>query len=118
MKQELKRFDVVLVDFGQDVIGSEQGGQRPALIIQNDLGNTYSPTTIVLPITSVLKNLHQPTHTLIKNGFEKGLEKDSMILGEAIRQVSEKRILKYLGKITDKNEQEEIKRVYFANFGA
>ena len=62
----LKRFDVVLVDFGHDVIGSEQGGVRPALVIQNDIGNLHSDTTIVMPFTSKKKNLYQPTHTLLK----------------------------------------------------
>ena len=62
----LKRFDVVLVDFGSDVIGSEQGGIRPALVIQNNIGNLHSDTTIVMPCTSKKKNLFQPTHTLLK----------------------------------------------------
>jgi mRNA interferase MazF len=117
MKQELRRFDIILVDFGNDVIGSEQGGKRPAIIIQNDCGNIHSPTTIVMPCTSKIKNPNQPTHTLIKQDKNKGLIEDSMVLGEAMRQVSEKRIIKLLGKIDNSVEQEEIKRVYFANFG-
>lgn len=117
MKQDLKRFDVVLVDFGREIIGSEQGGIRPAVIIQNDPGNVHSSTTIVFPFTSKLKRLRQPTHALILKGEEKGLNEDSMILGEAVRQVDEKRIQEYLGTITDINERKEIKRVYDANFG-
>jgi len=117
MKSELKKYDVVLIDFGSKTIGSEQGGKRPAVIIQNDLGNIHSPSTIVFPITSVIKKPHQPTHTLIKRGAEKGLSVDSMVLGEAMRQVSEERIVKYLGKITSDEEKKEIKRVYLANFG-
>ncbi len=117
MTRELKRFDIVLVDFGDNVIDSEQGGIRPAIIIQNDIGNLHSSTTIVMPLSTKIKNLRQPTHTLIKKGVEKGLKEDSIVLGECIRQVSEKRIKKYLGKISDPAEKKEIKRVYDANFG-
>lgn len=117
MTKDLKRFDVVLADLGKDVIGSEQGGKRPVVIIQNDKGNFYGSTTIVIPFTSQLKRINQPTHSLIKKGKDKGLSEDSMLLGEAMRQISEKRIVSYLGTITDLNERKEIKRVYDANFG-
>lgn len=118
MTQNLKRYDVILVNFGNDVIGSEQGGIRPAIIIQNDTGNFYSSTTIVMPVTTnVKRNPNQSTHTLLKKGKDKGLAEDSMVLGECIRQISEKRIKCVLGKITDVQEKKEIKRVYNANFG-
>jgi mRNA interferase MazF len=117
MTQDLKRYDIVLVDFGREAIGSEQGGIRPALIIQNDIGNFYSSTTIVMPLTTQIKSLNQPTHTLIEKGNDKGLADDSMVLGECMRQISEKRIIKYLGCISDEKEKREIKRVYDANFG-
>lgn len=117
MTQELKRYDVVLVNFGSNSIDSEQSGTRPAIIIQNDTGNYFSSTTIVMPLTSKYKNVNQPTHTLIKKGKDKGLINDSVVLGECLRQISEKRIKQYLGKITDKDEQKEIRRVYEANFG-
>ena len=116
MTQELKRYDVVLVDFG-DNMDSEQSGIRPAIIIQNDIGNLYSTTTLVAPLTSQHKSLNQPTHTLIKKGVEKGLTKDSIVLAECLRQVSKKRIKKYLGKISDNTEQKEIRRAYESNFG-
>lgn len=112
-----RKYDVILVNLGDDIIGSEQGGIRPAVIIQNDTGNKHSRTTIVLPLTSHIKNLHQPTHTLIEKTSENGLEENSMLLGECIRQISEKRIEKYIGKISDINQRAEIKRVYQANFG-
>lgn len=118
MTQNLKRYDVVLVDFGNNVIDSEQGGIRPAIIIQNNTGNYYSPTTIVMPLsTKTNKNPNQPTHTLITKGRDKGLVRDSMVLGEAMRQISERRIIKLLGSISNKTEQKEIRRVYDANFG-
>lgn len=116
MTQELKRYDVVLVDFGNNM-DSEQSGIRPAIIIQNDIGNLYSTTTLVAPLTSQHKSLNQPTHTLIKKGVEKGLTKDSIVLAECLRQVSKKRIKKYLGKISDNTEQKEIRRAYESNFG-
>lgn len=117
MKNGLKKYDVVLVDFGNNAIGSEQGGKRPAIIIQNDIGNNFSPTTIVIPFSSKLKNPRQPTHSLFKKDKGKGLEKDSILLGECMRQISERRIIKYLGSISDKSDISEVKRVYFANFG-
>lgn len=117
MIQKLKRYDVILVNFGYDVVGSEQGKVRPAVIIQNDTGNYFSNTTIVAPLTSKLKHLNQPTHTLIKKGKEKGLEKDSMLMVECMRQVSENRIVKRLGKISNKEEQKKIREVYMASFG-
>lgn len=117
MTRELKRFDIVLVDFGDNVIDSEQGGIRPAIVIQNDVGNLYSTTTIVMPFSTKIKNIKQPTHTLILRGTEKGLKENSIVLGECLRQISKRRIKKYLGKISDPLEKKEIKRVYDANFG-
>lgn len=117
MKKCLKRFDVILVDFGNNVIDSEQGGIRPAIIIQNDTGNLHSSTTIVMPVSSKMKNINQPTHTLLKKDGQKGLVCDSIVLGECLRQISEKRIIKYIGRISDDVEKVEIKRIYDANFG-
>ena len=90
----MKRFEIWSVDFGKDVIGSEQGGVRPAVIIQNDTGNVHSDTTIVLPLTTKIKKIYQPTHTLIRKDVNNGLEDNSMVLGECIRQVSMKRVKK------------------------
>ena len=117
MKNDFKRFDIVLVDFGENIIGSEQGGKRPAIIIQNNTGNLFSSTTIVIPITSHIKNPYQSTHTLLRKGGSRGLKCDSMVLGECVKQISEERILKYIGCISSIEEKKEIKRVYDANFG-
>ena len=117
MLNELRRYDVVLVNFGDNVMDSEQAGTRPAVVIQNDIGNVHSPTTIVMPLTTQQKNLRQPTHTLIRKGRDKGLKYDSIVLGECLRQISKNRIEQYLGRITDQKEQNEIRRVYNANFG-
>jgi len=82
------------------VIGSEQGGTRPVLIIQNDIGNQYSPTTIVAAITSQIQKAKLPTHVEIdeKKG---GLEKDSVILLEQIRTIDKSRLKKKLALLDD-----------------
>lgn len=117
MKENYKRFDVVLVDFGQVEFKGEQGGKRPAIILQNDVGNYFGVTTLVAPLTSKLKHIKQPTHLLFKRDEEKGLKVDSMVLGECLRQVSEQRIIKKIGHISSVEDKRNIKRVYDANFG-
>lgn len=117
MTNVFKTFDIVLVDFGKEVIGVEQGGIRPAVIIQNNIGNVHCLSTIVIPLTKQIKHLYQPTHTLISKGNGTGLKFDSMALGECVRQISEKRILEYLGRISKIEDKNEIKRIYDANFG-
>ena len=117
MKADYNQFDVVLVDFGNEQSGSSvQCGIRPAIIIQNNLGNHYGTTTIVMPVTSQIKKVNQPTHTLIKAGEENGLTVDSMVLAEAIKQISELRIKKYMGHITDEEDRKNIFNAYMANF--
>ena len=73
------------------VTGSEQGGTRPVLIIQNDAGNAYSPTTIVLPITSQLHKTRLPTHVTLTRQ-ESGLARDSVILAEQMRTIDKRRL--------------------------
>ena len=68
---KVKRYDILLVDFGNNAINSEQTGIRPTVVIQNNIGNYYIHTTIVIPLTSQHKNLGQSTHTLIRQGAEK-----------------------------------------------
>lgn len=114
---DFKRYDIVQADLS-GTVGSEQGGIRPVLIIQNDIGNLHSPTTIVMPFsTKIFKNSNQPTHTLIRKSADTGLKKDSILLGEQMRVISSQRIKKKLGSVTDENEKNEIRRVYNANFG-
>ena len=115
MDKELKRFDIILVNFGNEYIGSEQGGIRPAIVVQNDIGNYYSPTTLVMPLTTKIKNTSQPTHTILKK--QNGLFEDSMVIGEGIRQISKERIIKFLGTLSDEKEINNIRKVYYANFG-
>ena len=111
----VRQFDIVMVDFGDNPIGHEQGGKKPAIVIQNDIGNHHAATTLVMPFSTKLKNPNQPTHTLIKRGRGTGLVKDSIVLAECLKQISELRIIKYLGKLTDIEDKREIRRVYEAN---
>lgn len=86
--------------------GSVQAGIRPVIIVQNDIGNYYSPTTIVCSITSTHKKRVLPTHLPIpKNG---GLKKQSMILGEQIFTINKKDLLQYVGTIRDKHILKEL----------
>lgn len=114
---EIKRYDIVQADLSGSV-GSEQGGIRPVLAIQNDIGNLYSPTTIVMPFsTKIQKNPKQPTHTIIKKSLATGLKADSIVLGEQMRVISNQRIIKKIGSVLDEKERKEICRVYHAIFG-
>lgn len=111
----IKAFDVILVNFGKVEFDGEQAGIRPAIVIQNELGNSHSCTTIVIPTTTKMKNANQATHTLFKKGTG-GLCQDSMLLGECVRQISDKRILKKIGNIDNLSDKLELKRIYLANF--
>lgn len=81
------------------VIGSEQGGIRPVLIIQNDLGNQYGTTVIVAALTTQSKKPTMPTHVTIPKG-EGGLWRDSMLLAEQVRTIEKSRLLRLLGTVS------------------
>lgn len=82
------------------VIGSEQGGIRPVLILQNDIGNKYSPTTIVAAITSRIKKAKLPTHVELSSA-QYNLEKDSVILLEQIRTIDKRRLKEKITRLDD-----------------
>jgi mRNA interferase MazF len=86
----VKRGEVYYAELSP-VVGSEQGGIRPVLVVQNDIGNQYSPTTIIVAITSQISKGKLPTHVDIK-ADRSGLEKDSVILAEQIRTIDKKRL--------------------------
>lgn len=86
----VKRGDIYYADLSP-VIGSEQGGIRPVLIIQNDVGNKYSPTVIAAAITSQINKAKMPTHIEL-SATKYGLYKDSVILLEQIRTIDKKRL--------------------------
>lgn len=90
MSMQIKRGDIYFAQLNP-VIGSEQGGTRPVLIIQNDIGNQYSPTTIVAAITSQIFKAKLPTHVEVSAG-QSGLERDSVILLEQIRTIDKSRL--------------------------
>jgi mRNA interferase MazF len=82
------------------VVGSEQGDTRPVLVVQNDIGNKYSPTIVVAPITSNHKKSHLPTH--VKIPLSTGLDVDSLALVEQIRTIDRSRLDGYIGRIDTK----------------
>ena len=96
----VKRGEIYYADLSP-VVGSEQGGIRPVLIVQNDVGNKYSPTVIVAAITSQLNKTKMPTHIDI-DAKEYGLSKDSVILLEQIRTLDKRRLKEKIGTADDK----------------
>jgi mRNA interferase MazF len=94
---EIKRGDIYYADLSP-VVGSEQGGMRPVLIVQNDVGNKHSPTVIAAAITSQINKARLPTHIeLSANSY--GLTKDSVILLEQIRTIDKRRLREKMGNI-------------------
>lgn len=80
------------------VVGSEQGGVRPVLVVQNDVGNRYSPTVIVLAVTGQLHKTNLPTHVPVCAGGT-GLLRDSMVLAEQIRTLDKRRLREKIGSL-------------------
>ena len=112
---DIKRGDIVIADLG-DTVGSEQGKKRPAIIIQNDLGNLHSPTTIIVPLTSHIKKKTQATHALIRKTLGNGLRYDSMALCEQVRAIDKSRICLKIGAIDDSLTMKKVFEAYVANF--
>ena len=94
---DIKRGQIYYADLSP-VVGSEQGGVRPVLIIQNDIGNRYSPTVIACAVTSQLTKAKLPTHIEVKKG-RYGLAKDSVILLEQIRTLDKRRLKEKIGEL-------------------
>jgi mRNA interferase MazF len=86
----IKRGEIYFAQLNP-VVGSEQGGIRPVLVVQNDIGNQYSPTTIILAITSQINKAKLPTHVELK-AEQYGMERDSVILTEQIRTIDKTRL--------------------------
>ena len=95
----VKRGDIFYADLSP-VVGSEQGGIRPVLVIQNDIGNKYSPTVIAAAITSQINKAKMPTHIELA-AKDYGLNKDSVILLEQIRTIDKRRLREKIGRIDD-----------------
>lgn len=111
----IKRGDMFYADLSP-VIGSEQGGVRPVLIIQNDLGNKYSPTVIAAAITSQTNKTKLPTHIELNSQTE-GLKSNSVILTEQIRTIDKSRLKEKIGHIDDVNIMNKINNALGVSFG-
>lgn len=112
-KVEVKRGDILFVDL-DGTKGSEQGGMRPVVVLQNDIGNKYSPCTIVAMITSQTK-AKLPTHITLHKG-ETGLLKDSIVLLEQVRTIDKCRIAKKISTLPD-YKMEEINNATLISLG-
>ncbi len=110
----VKRGDIYYADLSP-VIGSEQGGIRPVLIIQNDVGNKYSPTVIAAAITSQINKAKMPTHIEL-SASDYGLYKDSVILLEQIRTIDKKRLREKVAHL-DKKLMKTVDEALSISFG-
>lgn len=99
MDTNVKRGDIFYADLSP-VVGSEQGGMRPVLIIQNDMGNRHSPTVIAAAITSQTGKARLPTHINL-SGNSYGLSRDSVVLLEQIRTIDKKRLREHMGRLDE-----------------
>jgi mRNA interferase MazF len=97
----IERGDIYFADL-DPVTGSEQGGVRPVLVIQNDTGNKYSPTVIVAAITSNLAKARLPTHIIIDSDV---LSEKSVVLLEQIRTIDKTRLIKKMGRLSESDMQ-------------
>lgn len=104
MTESIKRGDIFYANLSP-VVGSEQGGVRPVLVVQNDVGNKYSPTIIVAAITSKINKAKLPTHIEL-NAHTYGLERDSVVLLEQIRTLDKARLLEKIGNTDSKTLRE------------
>ncbi len=112
--EEIKRGDIFMADLSP-VVGSEQGGTRPVLVIQNDIGNRYAPTVIVCAITSQLSKAKIPTHIEIPKQ-PPFLPKDSVILMEQIRTLDKLRLKERVAKL-DLGKMREVERAVCISLG-
>ena len=115
----IKRGDIYYADLSP-VIGSEQGGLRPVLIVQNDVGNKFSPTVIAAAITSKVGKTKLPTHIDVLRGaqgcMEMGLARDSVILLEQIRTLDKRRLKERMGHLED-NVMQKVNNALYVSFG-
>lgn len=110
----IKRGDIFYADLSP-VVGSEQGGVRPVLIVQNDVGNRYSPTVIAAAITSQRDKTDLPTHIKV-NAVSSGLAKDSIVLLEQVRTIDKRRLKEKMGTL-DNVSMGEVDMALSVSFG-
>lgn len=114
MDSNVRRGDIFYADLSP-VVGSEQGGVRPVLIIQNDTGNRHSPTVIAAAITSQTGKARLPTHIeLAANAY--GLPKDSVVLLEQIRTLDKRRLREHMGRL-DETQMQKVDGAIAVSFG-
>ena len=110
----IRRGDIYYADLSP-VVGSEQGGIRPVLIVQNNVGNRFSPTVIAAAITSQQSKANLPTHIPL-HADSSGLTKDSVVLLEQVRTIDKKRLKEKMGTV-DENSMNEINNAISISFG-
>ena len=110
----VKRGDIYYADLSP-VVGSEQGGLRPVLIVQNDVGNRYSPTVIAAAITSQKEKTKLPTHIDV-SGTQCGLSRDSVVLLEQIRTLDKRRLREHMGRL-DEAQMQRVDNAIAVSFG-
>ena len=114
MDTSVKRGDIYYADLSP-VVGSEQGGVRPVLVVQNDTGNRYSPTIIAAAITSQLGKARLPTHIEL-TGQDCGLTRDSVVLLEQIRTLDKRRLREKMGRV-DRELMDRVDAAIAVSFG-
>ena len=112
---QIRRGDMFYADLSP-VVGSEQGGIRPVLIIQNDLGNKYSPTVIAAAVTSQMGKTKLPTHIEIESS-SCGLKNNSVVLAEQIRTIDKSRLKEKIGHIDDEEIIDKVNNALGVSFG-
>ena len=110
----IKRGEIYYADLSP-VVGSEQGGVRPVLIVQNDIGNKHSPTVIAAAITSQREKTKLPTHISL-NAVSCGLAKDSVVLLEQVRTLDKKRLKERMGELGS-NDMHKVDNALSVSFG-
>ena len=110
----VKRGDIFYADLSP-VVGSEQGGVRPVLIVQNDTGNKHSPTVIAAAITSQTGKARLPTHITLAAGSV-GLPKDSIVLLEQVRTLDKRRLREHMGR-ADEQVMRQVDNAIAVSFG-
>ena len=110
----IKRGEIYYADLSP-VVGSEQGGIRPVLIVQNDVGNRYSPTVIAAAITSQQDKTELPTHIKLDASFS-GLAKDSIVLLEQVRTIDKQRLKEKMGSL-DNRSMNMVNRALYVSLG-
>ncbi len=111
--QQIRRGEIYYANLAP-TIGSEQGGIRPVLVIQNNMGNLHSPTIIAAVVTGRLKCRYLPTHILLDSAC--GLPKNSMVMLEQLRTLDKRRFLKYVGHL-DMDKMDEIDAALWISIG-